>query len=573
MSCPLESMGSAPANPSLPPVPSDPSKVKLTQYASGAGCACKLRPAALMDALHMQKETQFDDPNLLLGFQTSDDASVYKLRDDLAIVQTCTVVTLSPSLPLSLSLTQATSSPLSSMTPSPSAALLPPTRSVTCMPWGPTLAVCAFPSVTLPLETLSLILDGATAMCKEASVSISGGHTLELAEPLFGLSCTGTVHPDKVWKNGGAKAGDLLVLTKPLGTGISTTLLKKGVTTPDSLALSEAAIESMTTLNKGGMEAALDLMDRHPGAVHSCTDVTGFGLAAHSVEMARASGMGVVLDLEALPLLDSVETLLKEHRHTAVLSGARTNVQFCGDDLRVTEAAQSNPALAPRLAVAADPQTSGGLLFAVAPAHALELVGLLRAKGGMLESSQIVGLVVESDADRVVLSAGPCSATDIASAGVYVHPYPKPEATPAPAPVSAPAPAAVPTASGANPAYAPAATSQAGKVCLLTRPHMGEDGPLGRKLVRGLLTLMADGETLPSVLFMANTGIELTYGSDAGVLAALSKLHSRGVDVVTCVTCVNDLGYKGTLPKVGRLGTAVESLNYIMGTGPYVTLA
>eukprot|EP00769_Ergobibamus_cyprinoides_P004621 gnl/Ergobibamus_cyprinoides/81.p1 GENE.gnl/Ergobibamus_cyprinoides/81~~gnl/Ergobibamus_cyprinoides/81.p1 ORF type:complete len:392 (-),score=100.52 gnl/Ergobibamus_cyprinoides/81:117-1292(-) len=391
-------------------------------------------------------------------------------------------------------------------------------------------------------------MDGATEVCRSAGIAISGGHSLELPTPLFGLAATGTVHPKKIWTNSGAQPGDVLFLTKALGTGVATNARKSQL--PHHEVLFRAAVDSMRTLNKGAADAI------RPFSVHAATDVTGFGIGAHALEMARGSSVGIQLFVDSLPLLPGAEAILRAHEGRAVLNASHTNLSFCGDAVTASDRAQTGD-LRPRVTLTFDPQTSGGLLIAVPATEASQVETALIAHGAIAAK---VGVVFESGEAHVSLCVS--GETPAAAKNAVTIPYARvrSHADATSAPVAPAAASAAPSGHG-------------GKVLLFTRPHMGDDGPLGRKLVRGLLGLMAAAENvaLPATIFVANTGIELTTGDDEFILKALAKLVERGVDVVTCVTCTQDL--HTCEPKVGRLGTAAESLRLILGDAPYVTLA
>jgi selenide,water dikinase len=237
----------------------------------------------------------------------------------------------------------------------------------------------SYPLKQLGRDALKEILSGGLEAMAEAGAVLAGGHTVEGAELLYGLAVTGTVHPDKVWRNGGALPGDVLVLTKPLGTGLVTTAAKGGMAKPDDLA---TAMRWMTTLNR---EAAEALHDAEP---HAVTDVTGFGLAGHAAEMAEASGCAIEIDLEALPAmpgaLDAAATGL-------VPAGAGKNRTSIAAVLAITDGADKL-----RVDLALDPQTSGGLLAAVSAEDAEKIVR-------RLPGAAVVGRVTDGDAGTVLL--------------------------------------------------------------------------------------------------------------------------------------------------------------------------
>ena len=308
--------------------------VALTSLSHGAGCGCKLPAAALGPLLSgLPRGT---DPNVLVGFDTSDDAGVYRLRDDLAIVQTVDFFTPIVDDPFDFGRIAATNalSDIYAMGATPVSAL----------------NLVAFSLQDLGGEILTEILRGAAAIAAEAGVAILGGHSIEDSEPKFGLAVTGVVHPDEVITNAGGVAGDCLVLTKPLGAGAISTALKRGL---PGAQLAEA-VAVMTTLNR---EASVAV--RAAGA-HAMTDVTGFGLLGHLHELALASGVAAELHTGAVPSIEGVLELLARDDEQAVAGGTRRNrahaEQFTTFDAEVAEALRW---------LVSDAMTSGGLLAAV----------------------------------------------------------------------------------------------------------------------------------------------------------------------------------------------------------------
>jgi len=317
--------------------------VALTSLSHGAGCGCKL-PAAAIGPL-LARLPQVADPNVMVGFGTSDDAGVYRLREDLALIQTVDFFTPIVDDPFDFGRIAAANA----------------LSDVYAMGGVP---VCALNLVAFSLEALGHdllleILRGAATVAAEAKVAIVGGHSIEDAEPKFGLAVTGTVHPDQVITNAGARAGDQLVLTKPLGTGAVSTAIKRGLEAP----LAEA-VAVMTTLNRDAAAAA-----RRAG-VHAMTDVTGFGLLGHLRELSTASGLRAEVDAAAVPAIDGVLELLEDPRERAVAGGTRRNRAH----------AETFASFAPsvpdaRRWLVCDAMTSGGLLAAVPPERAESVPG------------------------------------------------------------------------------------------------------------------------------------------------------------------------------------------------------
>ena len=226
------------------------------------------------------------------------------------------------------------------------------------------LAILGLPLAKLGTEVGARILEGGASVCAEAGIQIVGGHSIDDAEPKFGLSVTGVVHPDKVWRNSTGQVGDILVLTKPIGSGTVTTAIKKGAV---SEAVAANAVKTMATLNRAAAEAA-----RRVG-IHAATDVTGFALLGHAIEMADGAGLGLSIDVSALPVMDGAWDTLEQ----GIAPGAtRRNLEHFGSRVEwgsgVTDIQRK---------LIGDPQTSGGLLFAVAPEKAQQLVDALNDAG------------------------------------------------------------------------------------------------------------------------------------------------------------------------------------------------
>jgi selenide,water dikinase len=294
----------------------------------------------------------FPDPNVLVGYATSDDAGVYLVRDDLALVQTVDFFTPIVDDPYDFGRIAAANaiSDVYAMGGTPLTAL----------------NIAAFPVERLGTEILARILEGGAAIARQAGVAILGGHTIEDDEPKYGMAVTGTVDPRRIVTNAAARPGDALVLTKPLGTGILASALKKGAL--DATALEEA-IGWMTTLNATASRAML------AANAHAATDVTGYGLLGHSGEMMRASGVRLRLRASAIPILPHVREMLAAGiAPGGTRENARQHAAFTefaadiDDDTR---------------AILSDAQTSGGLLIALAPEDVPALRTMLLASGAL----------------------------------------------------------------------------------------------------------------------------------------------------------------------------------------------
>jgi selenide, water dikinase len=313
-----------------------PTQIKLTQLSSCAGCAAKLRPDVLSELLAGLPRVKAK--NALVGYDTSDDAAVVKLRPDLAIVETVDFFPPVLDDPFAYGAVAAANA-MSDIWAMGGTALF-------------ALNLVAFPK-ELPVSMLHDILAGGAAKATEAGIPILGGHSVQSPEPKYGMAVTGTVHPRRVLTNAGGKPGDVLILTKPLGTGIATTGLKRGVA-PQSLV--DAVTAQMQTLNKKAGEVFAS--PRLKLKVHALTDVTGFGLLGHLWEMAKGAGVRARLELERIPLLEGIPALAEQG---VIPGGTKTNLEFVKKHVRFPDGLPEHVQH-----VLADAQTNGGLLAAVA---------------------------------------------------------------------------------------------------------------------------------------------------------------------------------------------------------------
>ncbi|MBQ7870522.1 MAG: selenide, water dikinase SelD [Oscillospiraceae bacterium] len=331
--------------------------VKLTKLASCGGCGAKVGAGVLAQLLEGLPVRY--DPDLLVGFDKSDDASVYRVSDELALVQTVDFfppMVDDPRLFGQIAATNALSD-VYAMGGEPKLAL-----NLLCIPEN------------MPRDAVHEILRGGYEKCYEAGAIITGGHSIHDAEPKYGLAVTGFVHPEKMLTNSGARPGDVLLLTKPIGIGVLTTGYKAGLTSPGAM---ELAYRMMTTLNKGARDAMVKYR------VHACTDVTGFGLLGHSYEMAQGSDTEITLQVEAIDLIPEAVELA---RMGILPAGMYRNRHFAQHavDAGETELAKQD--------LLYDPQTAGGLLMAVAPEDA---EALLRELKTTVPSAQRIGTVAE----------------------------------------------------------------------------------------------------------------------------------------------------------------------------------
>ncbi|GMU79476.1 MAG: selenide, water dikinase [Acidimicrobiia bacterium] len=340
--------------------------IRLTHLSHGAGCACKLSPADLRTVLGLVRGLGDapPDPDLLVGFDTADDAAVYRLRDDLAIVVTTDFFTPIVDDPFDWGRIAATNA----------------FSDVYAMGGAPLLALnlVAWPREGLPFDLLARVLDGGARAARDAGALVAGGHSIDDAEPKYGLAVVGTVHPDRVLTNAGAQPGDVLVLTKPLGLGVIATALKRDAA-PEHLVAT--AVEVMTTLNADARDAAIEL----GSAVHAATDVTGFGLLGHLRELCVGSNVSARVDASAVPVIDGVRALLDAGM---VAGGTQRNHAFVAPSVDFGDLPE------PEQLLLADAQTSGGLLLAVAPDAVDALVDGLRRRGTL--AGAVIGALASS---------------------------------------------------------------------------------------------------------------------------------------------------------------------------------
>ncbi len=347
--------------------------VRLTQFAKRAGCAAKQPPDYLLSLL--PSLPAITDPNVLVGCATADDAAVYRLSDELALVLTTDFFTPIVDSPYDFGSVAAANalSDVYAMGGKPTAAL----------------SLVGFPDTALPKEVLVEILRGAADKAGEAGIAIVGGHTIKSEEPIFGLAVVGTVSPQRVLSNDKAQLGDVLILTKPLGLGIITTAAKNGV---DKLSAIGGAIGVMKTLNR----AAGEVFARD--GVHALTDVTGFGLLGHLRNVVAASRVGARIYLDRVPVLAAAWDYAREG---TVPGGTHANHHFLNDWVTYAPDVTKEEQL-----ILCDAQTSGGLLAAVAPDQVESTLAALRAAG--VGDAAIIGQIETGEPGRmtVVRSTG-----------------------------------------------------------------------------------------------------------------------------------------------------------------------
>lgn len=334
-----------------------PNKPRLTSLSHGGGCGCKIAPGVLSELLAGMPATQ-PFAALLVGNETSDDAAVYQLNDEQALVATTDFFMPIVDDPFDFGRIAATNalSDVYAMGAKPIMAL----------------ALVGMPINVLPKEDIAGILQGGAEACKQAGIPIAGGHSIDSVEPIYGLAAMGLVHPQNIKRNNAARAGDVLVLGKALGVGILSAALKKNLLSDDGY---QAMVRSTTQLNTPG--AALSALD----GVHAITDVTGFGLLGHSLEVARASGLSARIQYDQLPWLSSVVDFAEQ----GVITGASgRNWDSFGGSIELASHISSA-----QRALLCDPQTSGGLLVACAPESVAEVLSIFEDEG--FEYAKVIG--------------------------------------------------------------------------------------------------------------------------------------------------------------------------------------
>jgi len=311
-------------------------EIKLTQYSHGAGCGCKIAPKVLEQILDKGKNLH-TFPGLLVGNETNDDAAVFDLGNGTAIISTTDFFMPIVDNPEEFG----------------GIASVNAISDIYAMGGKPIMAIAilGWPVNTIPIEVAGRVLNGARAACLRAGIPLAGGHSIDSPEPIFGLAVTGIADVDQVKYNSKAKEGDVLFLTKKLGVGIVSTAQKRGIVDAQHM---EIVKDSMLTLNNIGQSLAqLDF-------VHSVTDVTGFGLLGHLVEMCEASGLSSEIVFDRVPIFDFVKDYLAQD---SVPGGTHRNWASYGHKI--------GPIEEDKKLILADPQTSGGLLIAVDPSHAV----------------------------------------------------------------------------------------------------------------------------------------------------------------------------------------------------------
>ena len=337
----------------------DTTPIRLTSFSHGGGCGCKIAPGVLSEILR-SSTGGIIPKELLVGIETADDAAVYQLNDEQALIATTDFFMPIVDDPFDFGRIAATNA----------------ISDVYAMGGRPILALAlvAMPIDKLSVETIGKVIQGGQSVCQAAGIPIAGGHTIDSVEPIYGLVVMGLVHPKKVRRNADAKVGDVLVLGKPIGVGVMSAALKKGELGDAGYA---RMIDATTRLNTPGIALA-DM-----AAVHAITDVTGFGLAGHALELARGAGLEVVIDWSKVPLLEGVEALA---RAGFVTGASGRNWHGYGAEV-LLEAGL--PPLARDLLT--DPQTSGGLLVSCAQDAVNDVLAVFRKEG--FTTAAVIGRV------------------------------------------------------------------------------------------------------------------------------------------------------------------------------------
>lgn len=340
--------------------------VRLTQYTQGMGCACKLRPQELEKIL--KKIPVSKDKNILIDTRNSDDAAVYKISEDKAIVQTLDFFT--PVVDDAYTFGKiAASNALSDIYAMGAKPLF-------------ALNIVGFPSSRLPGSILEQILKGANEVAEEAGINIIGGHTIDDPEPKYGMVVTGMVHPKKILSNDKAQKGDALILTKPIGTGILSTAVKRGLADPDTIKILN---KTMSQLNKRTAE----IMEKYP--VNACTDITGFGLLGHLSEMSTASNIEAEIYLSRVPLLDKTIDVASSN---IIPGGTYDNLDFLKEKIIWQENISDIHKL-----ILCDAQTSGGLLISIPRQYAEKLTKELKEE--VHEKTSIIGFLTNENSNKI----------------------------------------------------------------------------------------------------------------------------------------------------------------------------
>ena len=348
---------------------SDSTAPRLTSLSHGGGCGCKIAPGVLSELLAKSNLPKQFFPNLLVGTETADDAAVYKINEEQAIVATTDFFMPIVDDPYDFGRIAATNalSDIYAMGGTPLMAL----------------AIVGMPINVLPHDVIAKILEGGESVCRDAGIPLAGGHSIDSVEPIYGLVGIGIVNPKQMKRNADAKAGDVLILSKPLGVGILSAALKKNLLDETGY---RAMVDTTTLLNRPGAELS------KLAGVHALTDVTGFGLLGHGLELARGAGLTARIDSNKLPLLSGVQALAEQ----GVFTGASgRNWASYGNHIELGAGVSDA-----RKALLTDPQTSGGLLVSC-DAESVDQVLKLFATSGFANAA-VIGHMEAGEAKVVV---------------------------------------------------------------------------------------------------------------------------------------------------------------------------
>ncbi|MFO1166766.1 MAG: selenide, water dikinase SelD [Rhodoblastus sp.] len=343
--------------------------VRLTSLAHGGGCGCKLAPSVLRELMAGQPAVS-PYANLLVGTETGDDAAVYRLDDGNCIIATTDFFMPMVDDPFDFGRVAATNaiSDVYAMGGTPIMAL----------------AILGMPVDKIPADMVRRILDGGRAICAEAGIPVAGGHSIDCPEPVYGLAVIGTCREENIRRNSAARPGDALILTKALGVGVYSSAVKKNLIDGDMYA---EMVGSMTTLNKIGASLAKD------ADVHAITDVTGFGLLGHALEMAQGSGATITIEEGKLPFLKEAAALVQKG---CVTGASHRNWSSYGEHVVLPDGCDDW-----RRHLLTDPQTSGGLLVACKAERAEEIAARIVAEG--YPFARVIGRVSAGDAKVVIV--------------------------------------------------------------------------------------------------------------------------------------------------------------------------
>ncbi len=344
-------------------------KIRLTTFSKGAGCGCKISPSVLKEILSSTEEFPLD-PKLLVGNESNDDASVYDLGNGDCLINTTDFFMPVVDDPFTFGKIAATNA----------------LSDVYAMGGRPitALAILGWPIDKIAPMHAQQVLEGARFMCRMAGITLAGGHSIESAEPIFGLAVSGLCKTDHIKRNSTAKAGDLIFLTKPLGMGIVTTAEKRGLALPEHV---ETCVSYMSTLNKMG-----EVLGGMKG-VHAMTDITGFGLAGHLLEMCEGSGLSAHIEFEKVSVLPFLSMYLNQFIYPDMTT---KNYSFY--------ASKMNELNAKQLFTLCDPQTSGGLLVAVSPESIEAYKEVCQNFGMSHDMQQPIGVFVDQEEKLLTVS-------------------------------------------------------------------------------------------------------------------------------------------------------------------------